>query len=175
MWRALAAETLGVFLIVTLASTSMAKLRRLRVTTWGIATEINAPVAVARLLVLFAVVAELGLATLITFHVATYVTGCLTAAMFGSFAIYRAVAVKRTGQGGCTCAGAAPTARDMNSTATAGFVSSNVVLALLSLAWAFTQIGSSALTDWELIGWTIPVAALLWGLRDLKPKGAWAS
>jgi hypothetical protein len=168
-----AAQALAVFLVVTLASTGLAKLVSLRLSAASVTVELSVPLLPAQALVTAAITAELTLAAMIAFSVSPSVTGCATALLFAVFAGYRTLAAARTGTLSCSCAGPAQdhsqdrsVSRTAARTDAAGRTASCILLAAAALTWASLQQpshGEHHLPLSAVIALALPVAAFAIG------------
>jgi hypothetical protein len=157
-------QILGLYLTLTLASTSLAKLKRFTLVAIDVSQNLRLPLVVGRLLLVVACIAELWLAVFVAFNMMRMVVAGTTAAMFLTFGAYRVVTIRRTGKASCNCAGTSDTSSD-NAPAIAGFLASNVFLAAASLAWGFLARSAdrSSLSWLPLLGLAVPGLALLIG------------
>jgi hypothetical protein len=98
-------ELLAAYLAATLCATALAKLRNWRTSTAGMMREDVIPGPGIPVALLAVSLAELALATLLAFGVASWGAGLAAAALFALFAVYRLVVAAKTKSVTCSCAG----------------------------------------------------------------------
>jgi len=165
----IAYELIGLYLVVTLVATSLAKLKNWRMSALGVLWEkvISARLAAATIIVVSVV--ELSLAAGLTLGRTPFLAGYATAALFLSFGCYRLAVAAKTSFITCTCAG---NIRMNQATfpAMIGMVFASVVQAGLAWAWAF--LGSaeheSSLHVIAVAAWVAPLVALVRGWRRTR-------
>jgi hypothetical protein len=160
----------GTFLVLTLTSTALAKLRRPRATAQLISHSLSVPPAVGTALTATACSAELGLAALICLRRQSAGIGILLVLLFLSFAAYPVLAHARSGVSSCACAG--PTQVDRAPlVAAVGHASANVLLAAVSGTWAASSHPADAGSVWlPLLGLAVPLLAVVVGWTRTRKR-----
>jgi hypothetical protein len=154
------------YLIVTLGSTSLAKLKNWRTTSAGILRERIIPGKVVPAVIITLAVAELSLATLLMLGIQPVATGIATAGLFLFFGAYRVAVAARTSFLMCSCAGTVRT-DPASPAAVAGAFAACLIQA--SLAFILTRLGDRAgatLYDLLLVmAWMAPFVAFFVGIQ----------
>jgi len=154
----------GAYIILTLSSTSLAKLRNWRSASLILVRQQIIPVGMAVTVAVVVAVIETAVALLMALQLSPLLTGCFAAVLFTLFACYRLVVAAKTKSMECPCAGSAAG----YSPATEGAVIAVVVTSLLqtglSCLWA---IAGHDVGMWGkllcLVAWLLPFAVLLVG------------
>jgi hypothetical protein len=163
-----------IYLIVTLAATSLAKLYKWRTASLALLRETIVPVRLAPIVIAGVALVELSLSTLIMLGAERVPVGLATASIFLLFGVYRIVVLARTKSLICTCAGVA----EFNP-ATPPAVIATILTCLLQagVAWTWMLLGSRYGTGdvelGEVAAWLAPFMALFIGSVIRKVRTAY--
>jgi hypothetical protein len=159
-------ELAGIYLVVTLTATSLAKLRNWRMTALGVRWERIIPRRFAVIVVIGVSVIELSLATALTLHYRPLLVGIAIAALFLAFGCYRLMVAVTTGFATCTCAGKVRTA-EASLPAVVGAAAACAAQCSISLLWA--RLGNvhpaSSMRLLTLGAWVPACTAVICGMR----------
>lgn len=167
----IAHELIGLYLVATLAATSLAKLKNWRMSALGVRWGKIVPARLAATTIIVVSVAELLLAAALTLGRAALLVGYVTAVLFFSFGCYQLVVAVKTRLLTCTCAG---NIRMSQATLSAmiGAVSASVVQAGLAWAWVFLGSAEHGATPHivAVSAWIPPLVALFQGRRYTRKR-----
>lgn len=169
-------ELAGIYLVVTLAATSLAKLKNWRMTALGVRWEKIIPSRFAVVVVVGVSVLELSLAAALTLRYRPLLVGIATAALFLAFGCYRLIVAVTTGFTTCTCAGKVRTA-EASLPAVAGAGVACVAQCCIALLWA--RLGNvdhaSGMRLFTLAAWAPACIAVICRMRrsfDGRKRGS---
>jgi hypothetical protein len=155
----------GAYIILTLSSTSLAKLRNWRGAALILLRQQITPAGLAATVAVAVAVTETAVALLMALGVSPLLTGCFAAMLFTLFACYRLVAAARTKSMECPCTGPAAGYSPATKGAVMAVVLTGLLQAGLSCLWA---IAGHDVGMWgRLLGpvaWLLPFTVLLVGL-----------
>lgn len=172
MALALISQVAGCYLVATLATTGLAKLRSWRVASTGVTFEGIFSRRAALPVIIAVSAAELSLAALIVAGHYPVAVGSVTAGVFLLFGGYKVAVAVRTGNVACSCAGTSKANAATLSGITAE-VSSSLIQASLACAWAFpSEAGTGGFSIPLLVAFAIPFAAFWIGLGRRNRVGS---
>lgn len=167
----IAHELIGLYIVVTLVATSLAKLKNWRMSALGVRWGRIVPARLAATTIIVVSVAELLLAAAFTLGRAALLVSYAAAVLFFSFGCYQLVVAAKTRLATCTCAGNIKMSQATLS-AMIGAVLASVVQASLALAWAF--LGSAehgaTLQIVTVSAWIPSLVALVQGSRYTRKR-----
>jgi hypothetical protein len=152
------------YLIITLASTALAKARNRRVAVVGIKREMVVPSKAAGAVLVVLVIAEFALATLLMIGSEPAITGFATAALFILFAAYRLLVAAKTKSLTCSCAGTVRT-DPASLPSVVGASTACIIMAALGCAIAFLGPPAYPINFIAIAAWVAPLASLAASLR----------
>lgn len=159
----------GAYLVVTLSSTGLAKLRHRRAGAVSLIAERVIPGGVAYVAIIAISITELTVATSVAVVIRPLIVGFIAAGMFLAFGIYRILSSVRTGRVSCSCAGVARS-HAISATEILGVIVASTIQVAAACAWAFLATpGSELLRGLLVIVGAIPIAFYLMG-EILGPK-----
>jgi hypothetical protein len=152
---------IGAYLIITLAATSLAKLRTWRSSSLALLRQTAVPAIAAVIVIIGVSAVEILLATLLMLGADPAVVGSVTGCLFVIFGIYRIIITLRTQSLTCVCAGDVrfdpATPRELTAIVVA-------VMAQASLAGTWVLLGStygSGIQPLGVAAWATPFIVLM--------------
>lgn len=172
MFSTIAYNVLGIYLVTTLASTSLAKLKSRRTTVVGVLAERVIPPPLVPFTIAAVASAELCLAVAITIGHDVLVTGLATASALVVFGIYRLAVAAKNRKAMCTCAGYlhVQTVSPLSVTVIA---MGSALQAGIAVVWGYLGTGQPW-GSWMFVasGWAPPLLALARGRLRARPSQA---
>jgi hypothetical protein len=152
------------YVIVTLGSTSLAKLKNWRIVSVGMLRERTIPVGVVPAVIITAATVELLLATLLMLGIEPVATSTAAAGLFLSFGGYRLAVSVKTNSLMCVCAGAIRT-DPASPPAVAGAILACLIQASLACTLVFLggRHGGGLFDLLAISAWMIPFIAFVAG------------
>jgi hypothetical protein len=170
-------EIAAFYIVLTLASTGLAKAVFWQRTVNGIRSERVIAIRLAPVVASGLIVAELGLATLVAIGFQSKAVGILIALLFLAFGAYRLASVARTGLSSCNCTGTTVAFKATRPNVLAA-LSVSMVQAGLAATWALLPSGTAnQFSVLAAAGFVLPLIALLAGytwrpIRRRHPSSA---
>lgn len=159
-------ELCGLYVVLTLSSTGLAKLWSLRRASIGVAADRVLPAAAATTVVGTVSVIEVALAVLFVAGAQARLVGSVTAVMFLSFGAYKIAVVARTGLSSCHCTGVTIAYRATRPNVLAA-IAVSAVQAAVAFTWAILPAPSNSYFSLiGLVGLSVPIIVLLVGSQS---------
>ncbi|MFC4949051.1 MauE/DoxX family redox-associated membrane protein [Pseudonocardia sp. GCM10023141] len=156
-------ESLGCYLIFTLAATGIAKMTAWRVSSLGVAAERLIPRRAAAPVIILVSIVEVLLSAAFALDAYPQAIGFATAIMFLSFGAYKVIVTTRTGRISCSCSGI-PVARTVGRSGLSAAVTTSITQASIAFLWAVLPHGTGYLRGTAAaVSIAVPVAVFAYG------------